>query len=259
MPSIFPGMDPFIEAQKWSGFHHQLISELTQILVSMLRPRYQVDPEERIYVETAAPELLSYRADLAVSRGANEVPGPAGAALLEIEPTTYFLPMPVEEREPYLVIRKTETREVVAVIELLSPTNKRAGSDGRKEYLNKRLEILRTRAHLIEIDLLLGGERLPTDRPLKATTDYCVFVSRGGQRPRAQVFEWELSRRLPPVPIPLANGDPDAMVDLQAALNAVYDKTGYDYSLEYDEPLNLRLRSDVSQWIEQVCAARKSG
>jgi hypothetical protein len=259
MPSFLPGMDPFIEAQKWNGFQHQLISELTQVLVTKLRPRYEIDPEERIYIETAAPEPISFRSDLAVSRGEIEGGLAGGTAVLEIEPTTYTSPMPLEEREPYIVIRQIESREVVAVIELLSPTNKRAGSDGRKIYLSKRMEILRTRVHLIEIDLLLGGERLPTDRPLQATTDYCVFVSRIGQRPRAEVFEWEVSRRLPPIPVPLANGDPDAIVELQAVLNEVYDKSGYDYSLNYTQPLKVRPRPAASQWIEQVLAARKAG
>ena len=100
-------------------------------------------------------EPIMYRADLAVSRSAGKVAA-AGTAVLEIEPTTYTLLMPLEEREPFLVIRKMETHEVIAVIELLSPTNKRAGSDGRKEYLNKRLEILRTPAHLYRNRPLAG-------------------------------------------------------------------------------------------------------
>ena len=106
---------------------------------------------------------------------------------------------------------------------------------------------------------MLGGERLPADRPLKATTDYCVFVSRGDRRPLAEVYEWEVSRHLPSIPVPLANGDPDAIVDLQSALNAVYDKTGYDYALNYTLPLKLRPRPAASQWIEQILAAHKAG
>jgi hypothetical protein len=260
MPSPFPGMDPFIEAQAWGGFHHYLIGELGKTLVKMLRPRYLVAPEERIYVETSEPDTPFFRADVAVVRGdrgsGTQRPG---ANRLEIEPSIYTLPLPVEEREPFLVIRKTETREVIAVIELLSPTNKRQGSDGRQEYLSKRLEILRTPAHLVEIDLLLGGRRLPTDRPLKPATDYCVFVSRRDQRPRVGVFEWSLSHRLPHIPIPLSNGDSDAIVDLQAAFDAVYDEGGFDYALQYDCPLDVPLNTENAGWVAQVLAARKSG
>ena len=58
MPSPFPGMDPFIERQKWSSFHHVFIAELAHLLVAALRPRYEVEPEKRIYVETAEPEPI---------------------------------------------------------------------------------------------------------------------------------------------------------------------------------------------------------
>jgi hypothetical protein len=125
--------------------------------------------------------------------------------------------------------------------------------------LNERLELLRSNVSLVEVDLLLGGQRLPTDRPLKPSTDYCVFVVRRGKRPFAEVFEWELARRLPRIPIPLANGDPDALLDLQSCLDVVYDKTGYDYSLRYERTLNVSVRPDDARWIEQRLAARKSG
>ena len=162
----------------------------------------------------------------------------------------------MEEREAYLVIRKTGEREDVTVTELLSPTNKRASSDGRREYLKKRREVLRSSAHLVEIDLLLGGQRLPTVSPLLPTTDYCVFICRAGQRPQADVIEWTRERRLPRIPIPLLPGDADAVVDLQAAVTAVYDRLGFDYSLHYDQPLSLPARPTGEAWLKQVLAAR---
>jgi hypothetical protein len=221
MPSPFPGMDPFIEAQKWSGFHLGFIAQLADLLVSALRPKYEVDMEERVYVETTAAVLVG-----------------------------------IQEREAYLVIRKAAERQVVTVIEVLSPTNKRPASDGRREYLKKRHDVLRSDAHLVEIDLLLGGQRLPTVRPLLTTTDYCAFICRAGQRPQAEVIEWPLQRPLPRIPIPLLPGDNDAIIDLQAALTAVYDRLGYDYSLHYDQPLAMQLRPDHAAWLNQVLAAR---
>jgi hypothetical protein len=254
-------MDPFIEDQKWSGFHHMLIAEMAHILVEVLRPRYEVDPEERIYVETTGDETHGYRADVAVSVGSPARNRASSAAVLDIEPSIHTVPMPaaVEEREAYLVIRKTGEREVVTVIEVLSPANKRPGSDGRREYLNKRHEILRSTAHLVEIDLLLGGQRLPTAQPLMPTTDYCAFVCRAGQRPQAEVFEWILRTRLPRIPIPLLPSDPDTIIDLEQALTAVYDRSGYDYSLSYSQPLNLPLRPADKDWLNQVLAARTAG
>jgi hypothetical protein len=254
-------MDPFIEDQKWSGFHHMLITELAHVLVTALRPRYEVDPEERIYVETTSDEIHGYRTDVAVTIGPQAVGRTASAAVLDVVPSVHVLPMPdaMEEREPYLVIRKTGGREIVTVVEILSPTNKRHGSDGRREYLKKRHEVLRSTAHLVELDLLLGGERLPTVQPLKATTDYCAFVCRAEQRPRADVFEWTLHTRLPRIPIPLLPGDADAIVDLQQAFSAVYDRAGYDYALHYHEPIRVPLRAGDDAWLRQTLAARTTG
>jgi len=79
--------------------------------------------------------------------------------------------------ENYLVIRHLGSGEVVTVIELLSPSNKCTGSEGRKAYLAKREEILSSRTNLVELDLLRGGARLPTVQPLPPG-DYFAFVCR---------------------------------------------------------------------------------
>jgi len=66
-------------------------------------------------------------------------------------------PTPEDERQAHLEIRDRRNRRVVTVIEMLSPTNKRAGRD-RDEYLMKRNAILTIgTAHLVETDLLRGG------------------------------------------------------------------------------------------------------
>ncbi len=51
-------------------------------------------------------------------------------------------------------------------VDLLSPINKTAGEDGLEAYLEKRAEFLAGGCHLIEFDLLRGGERLPMAGPL---------------------------------------------------------------------------------------------
>ena len=63
-------------------------------------------------------------------------------------------------------IRNTENRQLVTAIEVLSPWNKRG--DGYKEYLSKRRRLLHSTAHLMEIDLLREGERVPMRQPLPA-------------------------------------------------------------------------------------------
>src|SRR5271157_3233847 len=69
------------------------------------------------------------------------------------------------ERQRYLEIRDRRNRELVAVVELLSPVNKRPGPY-RAQYLTKRSEILASPAHLVEIDLLRDGRAMPDqERP----------------------------------------------------------------------------------------------
>ena len=140
--------------------------------------------------------------------------------------------------------------EVVTVIEVLSPGNKRPGSDGRREYLNKRETVLRSPAHLLELDLLRGGERLPTIEALPRA-DYYAFVCRARRRPLAEVYPWTLYQPLPSIPVPLAQGDPEIALDLQAVFTTVYDRAGYDYALDYAQPVAPPLSEDEQAW----CAA----
>ena len=58
-------------------------------------------------------------------------------------------------------IRDVEHRQLVAAIEVLSPTNKRR--EGRREYLERRERFLDSDVHLLEIDLLRKGRRVPME------------------------------------------------------------------------------------------------
>ena len=60
MPSPFPGMDPFLEGQKWKGFHHSLISVIRDALMPLVRPRYVVDVEEKVFLATNRGEPLRF-------------------------------------------------------------------------------------------------------------------------------------------------------------------------------------------------------
>ena len=42
MPSVFPGMDPYIEGQAWPDFHLLMLGEIRRVLTPLLRPRYVV-------------------------------------------------------------------------------------------------------------------------------------------------------------------------------------------------------------------------
>ena len=59
MPSPFPGMDPFIENQRWKSFHSCFIADLGATLTAMVRPRYVVDIEENVYLGDNQLDLLA--------------------------------------------------------------------------------------------------------------------------------------------------------------------------------------------------------
>ncbi len=253
MPSPFPGMDPYIERQAWEDFHHRLMVVMSEPLTEHLRPRYVVKVEERVYVEHALgerPELI--RPDVTIlDRGTgNQRQIRESSTTLGAFPVVVTLPIAELQRELYLTIRERETMEVVTVIEVLSPGNKRPSSDGRREYLTKRETVLRSPTHLIELDLLRGGERLPTIEALPSA-DYYAFVCRARQRPLAEVYPWTLRHQLPSIPVPLVQGDPEINLDLQAVFTTVYDRAGYDYALDYAQPVEPPLGEEELAW----CAA----
>lgn len=257
MPSPFPGMDPFIESQIWPDFHATFVPALREALMPRVRPRYEVRVERRVYLEHV--EDIPARIiipDAALIEGDFDEPihyeqgGTATATATMLSPVLCTLPLREKKRETYLTVREVETRKVVTVIECLSPDNKRPGAKGRREYLRKRDLVLRSPAHLVELDLLRGGERLPMHDPLPPA-DYYVLVSRG-RRPRSEVYAWPLRHRLPVIPIPLAGSDPDVLLDLQAVFTTVYDRAGYDYTLRYTQPLTPDLHESDRTWVEQL-------
>ena len=250
MPSPFPGMDPFIESQCWRDFHTSIMENVRSALMPQIRPRYVAFVEEDVYLarEDGTPVRIVVP-DVIIQRGDRWMESVDSGVAVATEPRVVTLPMTEPIEIPYLVIRRRDNEETVAVIEVLSPTNK-SSRDGRAEYLAKRNSLLRSRAHLIEIDLLRGGERLPTVEPHPAG-DYFAFVSRVEGRPQAEVYSWTLERSLPRIPIPLADGDPDVTLDLQAVFTMTYDRAGYDYALHYDRAVEPPLDANRLEWVGQ--------
>jgi hypothetical protein len=211
-------MDPFIEGQRWRDFHTTFVTVIRELLTPKVRPRYVVEVQEYVYLarEDEDPERL-IEPDVAVIE--RDLPRAASlrspsATISLVAPVIHTVPVLKRPRQVFLSIRNREWRDVVTVIEVLSPTNKRAGEE-RNEYLVKRWNVFRTPAHLVEIDLLRGGERLPTREPLEAA-DFYAFVCRKECLPQVEVYPWTLRQPLPVIPVPLAGDDPDVPLDLQA-------------------------------------------
>ena len=144
------------------------------------------------------------------------------------------LEMPLELM--HVEIRQVGTDRLITAIEILSPVNKQRNHEARIDYLRKRRELLRSQTHFMEIDLLRGGERTPLDPPV-SVAPYYVSLSRVDSRPRLDVWTIQLDARLPRIPVPLADYDPDVIVDLGEVVASVYERGGYDARIDYTQPV----------------------
>lgn len=246
MPSPFPGMDPYLEQPVfWSSFHTKLMVGIATAIAPRLRPKYYVDVETRTYTDETDTELLVGVPDaLVLSRmgGALEpIAQPAGGTAVQVQvmPQVVQLPMPMEVRERYLQVREVGSDAVVAVIEVLSPANKRLG-EGRRAYEGKRQRVLASLSHLVEIDLLRAGSPMPMALPGGGTvgqSHYRILVSRAPIRPQAELYAFGLQDAIPPFPLPLKPEDEDLVVDLQAIVQQIYELGSYDLRIDYQQPL----------------------
>lgn len=136
-------MDPFLDSQLWADFHTAFLVGVREALTPQLAPAYVARIEERVYVEHT-PDESRLRPDLSSARGSGT--GPASGAATVAEPVTVPIAMPETVTERFLELRLRDSREVVGVLELLSPTNKRRHADGRREYLHKRDPVVNPKA-----------------------------------------------------------------------------------------------------------------
>jgi hypothetical protein len=259
MPSPFPGMDPYLEEPGlWPDVHHGLISQIQAQLNQRLRPKYHVRVEERVYIsdendpgrEVIIPDLRIADAERDETRdwAAEEM---AAGYVAVAEPVVLTTLIDDEIHEPFLEVIDRQERLVVAVIEILSPTNKVSGSRGRASYLEKRQEVMASPSHLVEIDLLRAGVAIHT-RELLPPADYYVHVSRKAQRPKGIVWPILLTQRLPVISIPLRPEDPDVPLDLQEVLNTAYDRAAYDLAIDYRREPVPPLTESQQRWAQTL-------
>lgn len=256
MPSPFPGMDPYLEHPvTWPSFHNSFVARLSEALNRDLPDGFYARTDLRKEVGLAfGKPLQAIRPDVEIL----QTPNSGGIIVAERE--TRNAPSPslrividAEAAElAFLEIRDARAEhEVVTLIELLSPSNKRAGED-RRQYLAKRAAVLRSPTSLVEIDLLRKGRRLwrtragVTDlRSLDPPPEYLVTVSRAWERERPfriEIFPAFLRQPLPVITVPLREGDPAVSLDLQRCFTEHYDAGPYrrgaiDYTRPPEPPL----------------------
>ena len=255
MKTVFPGMDPYLEHPVlWESVHARLIVAMANQLQPQLDPRYVTSIEERVFIEGPQRRIP----DLWVEQ-LSEAGG--GAAIMTAEADTAVI-LEVEELEVHEtrveILDAYNELKLVCIVELVSPTNKIPGP-GRESYLTKQREILARDCHLVEIDLLRGGQRVlsaPDWRVRRlGACDYLACVNRWPQRHRFELYPRLLRQRLPRLRLPLATPDPDVTLDVQAALEQVYVEGRYARRVRYDLPCDPPLADADQAWADQCWAA----
>ena len=257
MPSPFPGMDPWLEGSLWSSVHAQLSVEIVRQIAPRIRPRYIALIAERFVYDAPDDVAVTTTASLYpdVSVAHPEVHGASPGAesvAWDVAPLRLATAFPESIPHVSIEIRDVRERQLVCAIEVLSPTNKKKGP-GRKEYTAKRRRVLRSSAHLMEIDLLRRGTRVPMTQTLPDSA-YFVLVGRAQTRPIVDVWPISLGSRLPRVPVPLLEGDPAIPLDLQAAFTSVYE-LGYDLAVDYSRDPEVPLSAEERPVAEAILKA----
>ena len=109
-------------------------------------------------------------------KGGTALAEPAGDA----DPVTMRAFVQEEHRETFVEIYEASAgQRLVTSIEVLSPSNKRPGTEGWELYQRKRQSLLLGNVSLVEIDLLRGGQRMPMLDPWP-DSPYTLLVARAG-------------------------------------------------------------------------------
>jgi hypothetical protein len=244
-------MDPYLEGYLWPDVHTALAHKIRQMLAPQIQPNYVAR------LEISLVEDESFEAEIGVMYPDVEVvkvrstPEAATRAALA-EPVITIAPLTISIPQIRLVsveIRDVAQNQLVTSIEIISPVNKREPNLSR--YRQKRERIRQANVHLLEIDLLRRGTRI-WEYPGIPDLPYVIVLSRAAAG-RVEVWPITLSTPLPILPVPLRPPDKDAVLDLSAALTAVYDEAFYHLSIDYSQdPPPPPFTPEEQAWIREI-------
>lgn len=251
MPNPFPGMNPYLEERgSWPDVHAALISYSREFLQPLIQPNYVARVGERVQLATYDD---AYIPDVMLVQSVKESSVTYGGTMVADVPAT-FTYLDEERRVPYIEIISRKTRNVITVIEVLSPTNKMGR--GRNQYLEKQNDLLNSKANLVEIDLLGYGYDTVVARQFAIFEPhdwrYMISISRSNARHKVEVYAIPLRDRLPRCGIPLMPPDADVVLDLPSVFNRCYDVGGSDLLIDYNDPVPVALSDREAEWVEQL-------
>ena len=252
----FPGMNPYLERPDlWHGVHTRIIVELGNTLARQLRPEYMVRVEERMYVseerdgerlrQARLPDvmILDDGAAAATSVAVAEAPRSKDAIPVRI-------PYEDEQRQRYLEVIRVSNREVVAVIELLSPSNK--SSPGREAYIAKRNQVFHSTSHLVEIDLLRVGRPLPVIGNVPPSHYRILVVNAHSMEAIADLYPCSIQASMPIFVMPLVEGSEGIAIDLKPIIDEVYLLGSYDRDVDYQQDPEPPLSDADRAWLDRL-------
>lgn len=260
----FPGMDPWLEhPARWPGVHNALIASMSRSLAPRLPEPYFIALEERMTISAPGEDDDQRLPDLAVATSAppkrRRARGGGGVAVVVAEAApgaeVFRVRVPISDsvRETYLEIRDAgRGGKLLTSIELLSPTNKRSGPD-RRRYERKRARVLRSGTSLVEIDLLRGWSPMPlVDMEDARSAGYRILVSRGWERPEAQLYVFGVRAPIPAFPVPLTSREPEPQLELNPLLHEVYELYRYHLRIDYGRPAVPPLSEADAAWARGI-------
>ena len=260
----FPGMNPYLEHRHiWPGFHNRLIAILAEELGPQVPGNYRVDIEERVEIDGPfgpPPDLAFMIPDALVTdeptgqpSRPSETMGATAVATSTVEDYAIRVRMPRQVKVNWLRIETVPNREVVTIVEVLSPTNKAPGGE-RNRYERKREVIVGSGANLVEIDLLRRGQPMPLETPPPAS-DYRILVCEGWKRPSALLYPFNVQQTIPPFLLPLLPEDKPLQVDLGPIIDRMHHTARYGQVARYHEPPpEPAFEGEVGAWVSERVA-----
>jgi hypothetical protein len=244
-------MDPYLEEpSEWSEVHHELISMIRYHLAAALQPNFVVSIEHRVYLSFDSDEtngslqswqtvMKQFVPDVHISQPRPFLTTPefagfraAVATALPITPPLLLEPIgDFTVREAYLEIRDKKNRQVITIIELISPFNKVDTAEGYKVFHQKRDTMLQSNVNWVEIDLVRAGKRPPQ---LANKSDYYALLKRKNRPGPYEVWFFNLRDTMPNMTIPLQPPFDDVPLNLQAVFDEVYQRSFYANSVNYE-------------------------